>query len=311
MPLEFDLRGYLDRRSQDPAVKSWIETVRRTTFCRLPAELRSADSEPCSIETVDLPSPGDVDESLLRLGLNEGLLEPSLEMPSSARAWELLKLHDLKRLYLATGGPELVLYQTRQDAVDANHTALTLHADFNGPIRFRLYRLATLAAWQELGAAGLTRLKPQRTWSQTFQPLECNNSDPEDWPVPLDNLGEGYYLLTAEARYAPMLAACKFCVNHLAVYLRRAGSGRDRGGGPPRRPARGRSAVASAHQRQARRKPALPALQARRQGGVPPRLPRRKGRGTLRQRPRGGRPAVAGQRFLPPRCRSRRGGEMR
>ena len=36
----------------------------------------------------------------------------------------------------------------------------------------------------------------------------------------MERLREGYWLLTAEARYAPMLAGCKFSVSNVAVYLR-------------------------------------------------------------------------------------------
>ena len=51
---------------------------------------------------------------------------------------------------------------------------------------------------------------PQRTWTHEYQPLEQNNHGAKQWPVELENLGDGYYLLTAEARYAPLLAGCKF-----------------------------------------------------------------------------------------------------
>ena len=97
---------------------------------------------------------------------------------------------------------------------------MTLDSDFHGPIRFRLYRFSTRTAWQEVDAAGLGRLTPEQRWTRTFEPLEKNNHGRGQWPVPVERLREGYYLLTAEARYAPMLAACKFSVSNVTVYLR-------------------------------------------------------------------------------------------
>ncbi|MFH0939538.1 MAG: alpha-2-macroglobulin family protein [Planctomycetota bacterium] len=41
-----------------------------------------------------------------------------------------------------------------------------------------------------------------------------------DHEIPIQDLRNGYYLLLAEARYAPCVAAMKFAVSHVAVYLR-------------------------------------------------------------------------------------------
>ena len=63
-------------------------------------------------------------------------------------------------------------------------------------------------------------MKPQRTWTEEYELLDSNNYGAKQCPVELENLSDGYYLLTAEARYAPMLAGCKFFSTNVALYLR-------------------------------------------------------------------------------------------
>ncbi len=209
IPLSFDLPGYLARRGQDPATHAFIESVRQTTSIRLPAEFGR--------ETTELPSPSEPEQVLLTTASVDLTAETLLE-PADSR--ERAKLHDLNRLYLSTGGPEFVLSQDGREWISGDCADLMLDSEFNGPIRFRLYRCSTREAWQEVRASTLGRLKPERTWTKSFQPLEENNHAGILEPVRVDGLREGYYLLTAEARYAPMLAGCKFCVSNVAVYLR-------------------------------------------------------------------------------------------
>ena len=143
------------------------------------------------------------------------------------------------------------------------------------------------------------RWKPQRTWTQEYQPLAQNNRGGKSWPVDVENPGPGYYLLTAEARYCPVLAGCKFCLSNVTVYLR-AGPNRvaavavDRQTG---KPVAGLPMELHVSGRPDERLLVERSRPARREGFLA-RLPRHEGRNALRpgadsQRERNGKPAAS------------------
>ncbi len=64
-------------------------------------------------------------------------------------------------------------------------------------------------------------MDPVRKWQQQFKPLQHNNgSEHEEVDVSVDGLSPGYWMLMCGARYAPEMAAKKFCVSRTALYLR-------------------------------------------------------------------------------------------
>jgi len=214
VPLAFDLPGFLKRQGNDPARQSLIAAARQTVVIRLPAGLNTQRIEIGEIEDQP-PAELDVDRTL-----SLSLEVPCRFAPEANNPWDQAILHDAQRLYLATGGPEFALFHESNQPLENRHTRLTLRSEFNGPIHFRLYRFTARTDWEQAGAALLTTMKPERFWTHEYQPLEQNNHGAKSSPVELENLGEGYYLLTAEARYSPLLAGCKFILSNVALYLR-------------------------------------------------------------------------------------------
>jgi len=207
LPLDFDLDGYLQRRAEKPAARRLIEGLRRT----LTVELRTIVEEEIleeELELVDSPDGTSIHEYLRRLqrfrpgGLDE-------------------KLHELGQQHLVTTGNELVLYRPGQEWITGDRADLKLFSALNGPLHFRLYRFDDEADSEQVTAEKLARMKPERTWTQTYLPLSKNNlEEPQERDVIVEGLREGYYLLSVEARYAPMIAACPFRVSNVALYVR-------------------------------------------------------------------------------------------
>ena len=104
-PLGFNLADDLARRAGDPATRSFIEAVRQTTALRLPAELAAQDFV-VSIGEEEPPAELDID-SLHDTRDRAAHWSP----PRVGSPWQKAMYLDPQRLYLATGGPEFVLYQ--------------------------------------------------------------------------------------------------------------------------------------------------------------------------------------------------------
>lgn len=199
-PLDFDLDGYLRRRAEDPLVRLWIESVQETV------------KPPSATEETFTFDIGPEEEVYLNL-FDDVTVRGS-------RGPRFSEAADLSRLHLVENEPGFVLTHDDVPAIGRDAASLLLTSEFNGPIRFRLYRFAGRAEWEEITPRKLVARKPDRTWSKTFQPLDANNGGRKEWPVEVDGLSNGYYLVTAEARYSAVLAGVKFCISNTAVYLR-------------------------------------------------------------------------------------------
>ncbi|MCE9552931.1 MAG: hypothetical protein K8T91_06085 [Planctomycetes bacterium] len=208
LPLQFDLSGYLQRRASEPAIGRLIEGLRHTTAIRLPEGL----AHPGDLQQPkESPTEIDLTLSAEEIASEDGGFDSSLLN---------LPVNDLRRRYLTLSSQEFVL---KCDVVKPgdDRPSLTLHSQFHGPIAFRLYRFASKQEWETATGSVLAARKPDRSWTKTYHSLRENNRQGEhDGLVAMEPLGEGYYLVTAEARYAPLLPACKFCVSHVAVYVR-------------------------------------------------------------------------------------------
>jgi alpha-2-macroglobulin len=132
----------------------------------------------------------------------------------------------LGRAYLQLFNHDLVLYLRSREVQAGSKVTIDLRSLYCGPMEFRLYRFRREQEWRELNAKSLAKLKAVRRWEKTYRPLAENTSGKAwDGKVEVDGLGEGYYLLTCSARFAPMLAAQKFGINNVSLYLR---AGRNR-----------------------------------------------------------------------------------
>jgi len=209
LPLSFDLDGYLQRRAEDPATGRLIEGLRRTLTLGLRPLLEMPFPEDEELFIVEeSPYDFDVQQYIAHLGhFRPGKLDEMLQ--------------DVRRRHLVTTGNELVLYRPGQEWINGERAELKLFSAFNGPLRFRLYRFDDEAQSEEITAEELARMKPQRTWTQTHLSLSKNNvQEPQERDVVVEGLREGYYLLSVEARYAPMIAACPFRLSNVALYVR-------------------------------------------------------------------------------------------
>jgi len=213
LPLQFDLAGCLERLQADARTKALIESLDHTVAVRVSADSYIVEHFPEDSEIVSLsddPSDGEVIDPVGCVPLGGG--------------WP--RFYEADRWYLADVNRELVLYQEPGwNAGDA--TTVKLYSIFGGPLRFRLYHFADKRSWEQIDAEGLAGRNPRREWTKAFRPLSENNVRvPEEQAVRIEGLDEGWYLLTVQARYAPMIGACKFCVNNVALYLH---AGRNRG----------------------------------------------------------------------------------
>ncbi len=222
VPLQFDLDAYLKRRSRDPHTRLFIEGLRRA--------VSASEGEETAVEGI--LEVEEVAESLEPLSSEPsrwGAVADPIGLIADLRD---LELRDTSRAHLVTSGAELALYPAEHDWIGAEPTTFVLHSSFGGPVRLQLHRLGSseqgAGADPESGARGARRQPapgpsrgPIRTWSEEVFPLKENNrTASRTRAVVLRDLEDGRYLLLAEARYAPMAAACEFEVCNVALYLR-------------------------------------------------------------------------------------------
>jgi len=208
LPTEVDVDEYLRRRQEDPTTRALIDALRTLSV----QPFRTADEEIFQLEALDMSRGGRVWFDTLSFGSRASRL--------TARYLED-NLLDPEHRHLVATGNEFVLYREGCEWLDGDRAEFNLFSIFNGPIRFRLYHFTSHDQWQQVDAEALGKLKPSRQWSKTFAPLKDNNRcAPVRRTVTVENLDEGYYLLLADARYAPMAAACKFLVSDVALYIR-------------------------------------------------------------------------------------------
>jgi hypothetical protein len=236
VPLGLDLEGYLARRALEPKLADPIRRARKQAAPKLSPE---TEPEPAPVEKpaevfdfgeVDLIWEGDVDYPVFEDYAHEtdGTGFPSVD-PAT-----------LNKAFIETDSVDLLLWPKHSGPVTDDAATFQVRSAYCGPVGFRLYRLADKKAWEEVGPKTLRDLTPVRSWSREFRPLRENNRVGRlQETVEVDGLDEGYYLLAAEARYAPVTPATKFIVSHVALYLRAARNRAivtavDRRGGRPR-----------------------------------------------------------------------------
>jgi hypothetical protein len=201
VPLATDLEADLRRRAADPAVAALIEGFRQATAVRM----TSPNPAPREI-VVETPV--------------ESILSDTASLFTNGTA---LDTESLKTACLQTVHTGLDLDLAGGSLVSSDRAILTLRSAYGGPVALRLYRFEDREAWEKADAASLPRLRPVRAWSCENRPLRSNNRETAPAAaVAVEDLSEGYYLVTAEARYAPVLAGRKFFVSCVALYVRAA-----------------------------------------------------------------------------------------
>lgn len=98
---------------------------------------------------------------------------------------------------------------------------LRLHSIYRGPIRARLYKVASLETLEKLSEENLVErrgeLSPVTEWEQEFAPLGQSDNKTEDWDLVVPPPTAGLYVVLAEARYCPVYAVAKFIVTDVGL----------------------------------------------------------------------------------------------
>ncbi|MDA3961657.1 MAG: MG2 domain-containing protein [Planctomycetota bacterium] len=132
----------------------------------------------------------------------EGALEDEIQVLD---AWVQL------RRALATSCPGFGLNRRDDTWPRRKQVVIDLNTPFHGPVALRLYRFDDQANWDSSSPQDIRTLEPVRTWAHAGMPLAANNryASVREY-IPINKLEHGYYLLTAHARYAPVLACFRF-----------------------------------------------------------------------------------------------------
>jgi hypothetical protein len=92
---------------------------------------------------------------------------------------------------------------------------------YAGPIRFRLYKAPSIetlrAITDETLAARLPELSLVREWEHEFLPLRETGKSEKTWGFEVPTAGPGLFVLLADARYCPVVAAARFVVTDVAL----------------------------------------------------------------------------------------------
>ncbi|HYE06053.1 MAG TPA: alpha-2-macroglobulin family protein [Planctomycetota bacterium] len=116
-------------------------------------------------------------------------------------------------LRLDTAVPDFHLH--RRDAAwpRGGSVVIDCRSRYHGAIAFALHRCADRAVWDRLDPAILATA-PLRAWQQTFAPLhDCNRVGAMTGSLRVDDLEPGWYVVTARARGAPVVAAQRVAVS--------------------------------------------------------------------------------------------------
>ncbi|MCY3020179.1 MAG: MG2 domain-containing protein, partial [Planctomycetota bacterium] len=214
VPLRHDLKTFMAECEKTPRYDGWLPVLRQSVLPRLPPK------EPLEIAATEVVIPSDPDDWEPNSDL---VLIRDFQNPRSELCNASLHSGSLSTAYLQTATNDLFLYREGKAAVFARRglVAFKLHTRYHGPITFRLYSFPSRDEWNRVSAAVLATLKPERQWSETFTPLSSNNvAGVKTETVQVKELAPGHYLLTAEARYAPVLAGHPFVVSGASLYLR-------------------------------------------------------------------------------------------
>ena len=214
LPLPLDLEAWLTAcTAKDPARRALVAALRKATLVRLSSEGVEGVGHPPLMPSEEIIYGGDEFAEI------EHTFSPADFLGSA------LKPESLKSVYLQTEANSFVLYQPvqRREFVQETSAEFRLSSAYKGPITFHLYRFKDRNEWESLTPDALAAMKPERTWEQEFLPLRENNQKVNrEHTVKVQDLSEGFFLVAAEARYAPVLAGQKFAVSHVALYVRAA-----------------------------------------------------------------------------------------
>jgi len=226
VPLAFDLEDWLAAKSRDKATGALIAAVRRGTAAPLPELIGTPTGYPRRLRGSQalFDSPVVIYEA-------EEEAEPEANGAADLVRGPLpgpwfknwgVDAKSLDRTWLELQSADLILYRERDEILSGDKVALKLWSAYGGTMTMKLYRFRDRAEWEGIRPEALARAEPVWTGEPIYRLLDDNNSEQgaRDEDVGVTVPGEGYYLLTCSARYAPQLAVQKFCVSHAALCIR-------------------------------------------------------------------------------------------
>jgi|GEM_PF-2609504 len=208
IPLKFDLDAFLDARAQHatdgPLVRRLLKAAR--IGARHDPIVHEVESDFDSEQVYELEVLHERDVAVVYQGLHLVTLPP----------------RQMHKTRLVSDSNEMVLYRRDSRPIAGPDATFELHSIFHGPIQFRLYRFPSPDDIASLDGAKLADLTAEREWVAYHGGITDNNVSPvdkEELEVKLKELTAGHYLMTAQARYSPLLATCQFSVSAVALYL--------------------------------------------------------------------------------------------
>lgn len=224
LPLPVDLEAWLTAcTAKDPARRALVFALRKATLVRLSSDRVLEGNEERLLDTREAEVALDIEDSTGLAEIFDDFNPDGLSI--SSHLARQVNPESLKSVYLQTEANSFVLYRPvqRREFVQETSAEFRLSSAYNGPITFHLYRFKDRDEWEKLTPDALAAMKPERTWEQEFRPLRENNQKANQaHAVQVQDLSEGFFLVAAEARYAPVLAGQKFAVSHVALYVRAA-----------------------------------------------------------------------------------------
>lgn len=216
VPLRTDLKEFLHQQEQKPERAAMLKALRGSIAPRV----SPAPTWDASKAALDIVVPPDF-SSIAELGEVIGDAVGRAPDPQT-----------LKESYIITDSVDLLLSEDEASKVPLMRAASGYYIDTprfhftstcNGEIEYTLYRFDDLEAYQNFNAAGLNSLKPVRTWTHQHRQLAANNTQAR-WneTITVPETSEGYYALTAQARYSPVIATQTFAVSKTALYVHAA-----------------------------------------------------------------------------------------
>ena len=122
-------------------------------------------------------------------------------------------------LRLDTAVPDFHLHRRDSDWPRRGSAVIDCRTRYHGAITFALHRCADHVAWERLDPELVTG-PALRTWRETFVPLaDCNRRDAVTGSTRIDGLEPGWYVVTARARGAPVVAAQRLAVSTIQLTI--------------------------------------------------------------------------------------------